>query len=75
MEISESAWAKAKAVVSDMGHSEYWDEYQEVAEAIARAIDQERRECAEIAYWAADVGGNANPQAVAKRISQDIRNK
>lgn len=47
MEISESAWAKAKEHVDSMPPLPPFK--HQVQEAIARAIDQERRECAEIA--------------------------
>ncbi len=74
MEISESAWAKAKEHVDAMPPLPPFK--HQVQEAIARAIDQERRECAEIANsWASDVRNGGNTRIVASKISQAIRNK
>ncbi len=73
MEISESAWAKAKDIADDWAMPET---EMAAAEAIARAIMEERRECAEIANsWASDVRNGGNTRIVASKISQAIRNK
>lgn len=46
MEISESAWAKAKEIAEAWRNAPIGEPLQEF---IANAIDQERRECADIA--------------------------
>lgn len=88
MEISESAWAKAtsyspchqepRGCVKTDGQS--CGDGCEVQETIARAIMEERRECAEIAEddnhtWYGKYENMAVAEEVAIRISLAIRNK
>lgn len=82
MEISESAWAKAKEICTGIGADPYSKKI--VCEKVARAIYQERQECAEIAYHVASDIGKEPEKAESYwtgvldssvRISQAIRNK
>lgn len=84
MEISESAWAKAKEICTGVGADPYSQKI--ICEKIARAIMEERRECAElvasvevnlIEYPYEDAGKYYQAGAIDACLSasQAIRNK
>lgn len=78
MEISESAWANAKEIVHEMGFSKETLFVTNLYEIAARAIHQERRECADIALkWVPATQDTFSDYVaeVCEEISQAIRNK